>query len=200
MTTISDSFNRANETPLASGWTTGTSDVAFNLTGNVAVPSDASVNDDCSIYTGATWGNDQSSKAKLTCTGTAGGSAGVGLCLRHAAAAKTYYRFALDHAASNNMCIDRFVAGAHAILVTWTQTFTDGDTFEYTVTGPQTASVLTVYRNGTQVQQFTDNSTIASGTPGLSFSTSETAATVDDWVGTDQFGVVAAPRRMPLGL
>lgn len=184
MTVVADNFDRANQAPLASGWTTGTTDGAFNLTGNVAVPA-AIGSDSSSFYSGATWSADHSSQGRLTCTGTAGGTSGIGLCVRHAPAAKTYYRFVIDHAATNNANIARMLAGGFTSLITWTQAFTDGDLFEFRVSGPAAASVLVLFRNGVQVQTFTDNSTVATGAPGLAYSSVETSVNVNDWVGTD---------------
>jgi hypothetical protein len=194
MPTVSDTFNRANEAPLAGNWTvgTGSGEAAFNLTGNVIVPfttgSDASA-----WYSGATWGNDQSSKAKLTVTGTVGSGPGVGLLLRHVATAstKTYYRFVADHAASNNCAITRFLAGVSTKLLTFTQAFTDGAQWEFRAVGPAAATVLTVFLNGVQVGTITDNSSLAAGSPGIGYSSTETSASIDDWTGTDQFTVPA---------
>lgn len=122
----SDNFNRANETPLASPWATGSGALQFKLSGNVAVPS--SVASDCvAIYTGQSWTPDQSSKAKLTVSGTNGGGAGVGLCCRHAPAAATFYRLAVDHAATKNCSFYRVIAGTFTQLSLYTRAFTDGD-------------------------------------------------------------------------
>lgn len=189
MTLVIDNFNRTNQAPLASGWTvgTGTGEAAFNLTGNVVVPftlgSDASA-----WYSGATWGNDQNSKAKLTVAGTGGNGAGVGLLLRHVATAatRTYYWFVADHAATNNCAITRFIAGTATRLLTFTQAFTDGAEWEFRAVGPATATVLTVFLGGVQVGQVTDNSSLAAGAPGLAFSSPETSASVDDWTGSDE--------------
>jgi hypothetical protein len=175
MPTVTDSFTRANETPMASPWT-----LPAGGLGEVA--------DACEIYSvGVTFGADQSSKGKLTCVGTGGSAQGIGLAVRRSAAVQTMYRFVIDHAATSNAVIVRFVTGTATTLVTWTQAFTDGDTFELKVTGPQTASKLEVFRNGVSVQTFTDSSTVASGFPGLGSSSAFTSGSVDDWVGTDQF-------------
>lgn len=187
MTTVTDDFNRANVAPLAAPWATGTGDSAMNLVSNAAAPSSTSA--DCAaIYNGTgapSWGDDQSSSAKLTVTGTAGSGPGVALWVRHAAAAKTGYRLAGDHAATNNFKLNRFSAGTGTSLVIFTQAFTDGDRFELRVTGPATAARIEILRNGASVQVFTDNSTIASGAPGIGFSSIDTSASLDDWIGTD---------------
>lgn len=189
MTTATDNFNRANETPLAGNWTT--TGIAMNLTGNVAVPS--ATGSDCGArYSGATWGNDQSSSAKLATTDTAGGGVGPGLLVRWSAAATTGYRLVATHAATNNIELSRFIAGAFTVLVGFTQAWTDGDTWELRVIGPATAAVLGMYVNGTLVRTFTDNSSIASGFPGIAYSSTAANATIDDWTGTDTF-VVPAP-------
>lgn len=185
MTTLSDGFTRANETPLAGNWATGSGSAAFNLTSNAAVPS--ALGSDCAaIYTAATWGNDQSSAAKLTVNSTGGTGEGPGLIVRHAAGARTCYRMCMNHAASNNGEMGRFLAGSFTSLLVFTRSFTDGDTFELRVVGPQTAAVVTIWHNGVQIQSFTDNSTIASGTPGIAYSSvAGSPTTIDDWTATD---------------
>jgi hypothetical protein len=168
MTLVIDNFNRTNQAPLAGNWTVGTGagEAAFNLTGNVIVPSTTG-SDSSAWYSGATWGNDQSSKAKLTVTGTGGNGAGVGLMLRHVATAatRTYYWFVTDHAATNNCAVTRFIAGTATRLLTFTQAFTDGAEWEFRAVGPATATVLTVFLSGVQVGQVTDNSSLAAGHP-----------------------------------
>jgi hypothetical protein len=81
MSTISDNFNRANEAPLAGNWSLITSHAAWNLTTNQIVPSGVGGLDLGAWYSGASWGPDQSSKAKLTVVGTSAGT-GPGLCVR----------------------------------------------------------------------------------------------------------------------
>lgn len=203
MPTATDGFNRTNETPLAAPWTSA-GENNFNLAGNVAVPDQNG--QDCSmIYTG-TFGNDQSSSAKLNIVGGSGAGAGIGLYTRHpTTATKSGYRLCGDHVASNNWELARFVAGAFTSLLVFTRAWTNGDLFELRAVGPASATVLTVYHNGVQIQQTTDNSTIASGNPGLGYSGPDggtSAWSADDWTGTDTFGVVSylGPRRMPLGV
>lgn len=182
VTVVTDSFTRANETPLTTPWATGSGESGFNLTSNAANSPDDS-NDRSSIYTARTWRDDQSSKAKLTTSGNGGGNQGVGLAVRHAPAARTYYRLICDHAASNNIAIHRMLAGAQTVLVQFTRSWTDGATWELQVSGPASAALLEVFHNGTSVQSFTDNSSLASGIPGLSYSTASISGTVDDWEG-----------------
>lgn len=183
VTQVTDSFTRANETPLAGSWTSPiTAETAVNLTTNQVVPS--SLANDCSArYSGRAWANDQSSSAIFTSTGTSGQD-GTGLAVRAASGARTYYRFTVNHASSPNAEIRRFLAGVSAQLDSWDLTaFSDGDRFTFRVSGPQTAAFLEVLRNGVSVRTFTDNSTIASGSPGLAYSSTLTGATWDDWEG-----------------
>lgn len=196
MTTVTDDFNRANETPLAGNWANGTGEAGFNLTSNAAVPVNPASADGCSIYTGTSFGADHSIVGPLVVSGNNGAEQGMGLCVRHALAARTYYRLIIDHAGSNNATLARFVAAAHTTLVTWTQTFTDGDLFELRVTGPTSNAVLTIYRNGVSAQTFTDTSSTvpASGAPGLSSSSAYTSGSIDTVTMTDSFDVVTTAR------
>lgn len=184
-----DNFNRANQNPLTAPWT-NTGPVSFVLTSN-AVTSNSLGSDSSAVRSSTPWGNDQYSKAKLTVTGTAGGGTGPGLFVRGASAAVTGYRLATDHAATNNFELGRFIAGAFTSLAVFTRAWTDGDTFELRVTGPATAARLEVFHNGTSVQVFTDNSSIASGSPGIAYSSISGAFTIDDWEGNDVLAIAA---------
>lgn len=197
MPTATDTFNRADENPLSGGgvWTNGA--VAMKVLSNVATPT--TLGSDCDAwYTGVTWGNDQSSSAKLSMTGGAL-TLGPGLLVR-ATTSSDKYRLACSHA-SPGMDLARILGGVYTPLQQITQAWVDGDTWELRVTGPASAAVLKVFLNGALVSTFTDNSTLASGKPGIAYSAASTTATMDDWVGTDVFGgVPTGLRRFPLGV
>lgn len=188
---ISSSFTGADEDPLSEGsvWSTITSENAFKRASNTAQPNN--VGADCgSRYSGITWPADHYSQAKLTVTGTTGGGAGIGLHLRAASGARTYYRFVVDHATSNNAEIRRVVAGSGTVLTTWTQPFTDGDQFTFGVQGTQ---LFVMDKNGRIVATAQDGQ-ITSGSPGIEYSSTETSASVDDWSG-GKFSLLAQPTR-----
>lgn len=203
MTTASDNFNRANETPLSGGgnWTnsTATGFTGFNLSGNLCVPSSPTTLDSSSFYSGATWGNNQSSSATLTVNNTGGSGVGPGLCVRRVAAAatETEYRLATDHAATNNVQIIRFLAGVSTSLLIFTQAWTDGDRWELRAVGPASAAVVSAYLNSAFVTSVVDNSSLASGSPGIAYSASATSPTVDNWIGTDSFANVPGLPNLP---
>lgn len=202
---VSDSFDRANETPLSGGgvWTDGQSGPSLlNLAGNVVVtPTD---NDRAAIYQGRTWTNDQSSKAKLTTVGTSGGGAGMGLWCRMSQPGDLLngYRLCGDHAATNNWEIIRVLNAVTTSLLVFTQAWTNADTFEFTVEGPANAVICKVYRNGTLIQTTSpDNSTVAlPGAPGLAYSSGSTfgSCSINDWEG-GELTVTSAPTA-PLSL
>lgn len=185
-----DNFDRANEAPLSGGgnWSAGGLLPAgqFDLVGNVAVPHDLS-GDMYSAYSGRSWTNDQSSKAKLTVSGTGGGGRGIGLGCRFSEDAFGVHGYFLnvDHAASNNCTIARRLSSAYTALLTFTQAFSDGDTWEFTVEGAASAVVCKAYLSGSLLQTTSpDNSTVPlPGAPGLHYSSSETSASVNDWEG-----------------
>ena len=180
----SDIFDRANENPLAHGvWTTCSSEVAFQIVSNVATPTSTASTDDGSFYSGIAWPADQFSRAKLTVNSTAGAGAGVGLKVRQASGALTCYRLIVDHAALNNVTIERFVAGVATTVTGYprTQAWTDGDTWELDVVG----TTLRVCRNGVQVGADATDTNIATGSPGIGLSTTVTSASINDWEGGD---------------
>jgi hypothetical protein len=178
-----DNFNRANENPLGNGvWSTVTGLSAMQVASNIATPSNLGA--DCgSRYSGISWPNDQYSRAKLTVNGTVGVGAGIALYVRVAAAANTGYRLTVDHAATNNVFVKRFNAGTPTTLTGFpvTQSWSDGATWELRVTGSQ----VQVFLNGVQVGPTVTDTNIASGSPGIGYSSTETSGSVEDWEGGD---------------
>ncbi len=186
MLRASDDFNRANVSPLASPWAAavgdgGTLKIVSNKVTQVTVDS----NNDGAIYTGITWPGDQWSEARFTTTSTGGGRQGPCLHVRYALAANTNYRLSVDHAASTNCNISRFVAGTRTTILDFTQAWTDGAIWMLAVDGPASAARLRVYLNGTLIQTVTDSSGIATGYPGIGVSDNDVIATIDDWRGGD---------------
>lgn len=198
MTTISSTFTGADQIPLSEGgvWVTGSGDGEFARSANTAVPNQAG--QDCSaIYTGTAWGNNQSSACGLTTTSTGGGGSGPGLWVRHAGlAAKTGYRFIVDHAASNNIEVARFNAGTFTSLAVRTvASWTNADVWEFSVTGGVGAVVLTIKLNGVQqgaTISDASGSGVASGSPGLGYSSIGGGEVFDNWTGSDG-GAAATP-------
>lgn len=185
----SDTFTRANEAPMAGNWTTVGGQGGLNLTTNQVVPINPAV-DGGVVWTGRTWAVDQSSRAKLTVTGTGGSGQGPGLCVRASTAADTRYRFVVDHAASSNCRLTQSNAGSSVTKLVFTQAFVDGDLWELTAEGPQSRVIVKMYYLGQLVGQILDldNLIPAAGSPGLYFSSTETSAAMDDWVGGELIG------------
>jgi len=179
----SDSFTRANETPLASPWVNLVIDtVSLRLASNhVDSPN---YNRDALAYYSATWPNDQYAQAKITVSGSAGGGQGAGVAVRIDGTGANYYRAVIDHAASNNVEVARVVSSSYTALGQRTTAFTDGDTLRLEVSG----TTLTVKLNGSQLGATFSDSNISSGSAGIFFSSVETSATWDDFEGGDVGG------------
>lgn len=175
-----DNFNRANETPLSGGgnWSPSFADANWNLSSNVAVPTNVTTSDSVMHYTAGSWPNDHYSKGNLTVSGTGGGDQGVGLTVRGTTAATTYYRAVADHGATNNVGITKMVSGVYTNLALVTSSWTDGATWELDVQGTS----LTFKRAGSTILTATD-SAIVSGKPGIVLSTHVTSASLDNWEG-----------------
>src|ERR1043165_532838 len=140
-------------------------------------------NDSMAKYTGASFNANHYSRADITTVSTTGGGRGMGLCVRCATAAETGYRFAIDHAASNNAELGRFINGTYTFLDHWTQAFTNGDQFTLAIAG----ETLYVYdKTSTLVRTYVDTGggVPQSGQPGVSFSSSTSSGTfADNWSG-----------------
>lgn len=188
VTVAADDFNRANETPLAGNWATVTSESAFNLASNVAVPSN-DANDCGARYSGRVWADDQSSSAVLI-SPNAGADVGTGLCVRVASGVRTYYRCVISAAGATDCTLRRFIAGASTQLVQFTTPFASGDRVTFRVSGPASAAFLEVLVNGVGVGTFTDNSSLQSGSPGISYSSNQAGNSINDWEGGEFVAVM----------
>ena len=175
-----DTFDRANNTTLGANWTSGSG--GWSIASNVATPT--ALGNDCA----AIWGalstiTDQFSEADVAVTGTVGGDQGIGLQVRgNGLSSQTFYRLVVDHASSNNVSLNRFNAGVQTQLGHWTVTWTDGDRWRLEVVG----FVLVVKRNGVVVGTVDDSgsaSKLSSGGPGVVYSSTESAATLNNWAG-----------------
>lgn len=183
-----DTFTRANESPLASPWT-GPSSANFNLGSNAVTPISLT-QDERALYVlpnGLNWPADQYSQAAISVTGgTAGGGQGPGVAVRMApSTVDELYRLTVNKGATNNVKLERRrVVGGGVDLAFRTTTWVDGDILKLSVEG-QGPAVLKIYQNGSQLgADVVDASAmILSGNPGLTYSSTVTAATIDTWEG-----------------
>lgn len=182
MATASDDFNRANENPLAGNWTTRGN--ALKLVSN-AVTSVDLTSDAAAIWNANTFGNDQYSEANVSDTGGISAfDTGAGVSVRvNASGSYTGYRFVIMH---SNYFLSKDVAGAYTQIATGSVTWTDGALVRLEATG----TGLTGLVAGATITTQTDAS-IASGSPGLLYSSELTTATWDNWAGGDLGGAVA---------
>jgi hypothetical protein len=178
----SDTFNRADSGDLGTNWTQVPSEFSFSISGNSAIPGN--LGQDCTErYSGLTWPDDQYSQCVLT-PSTTGGAAneGIGVCLRAASADQTYYRITADDtSASNNLSLQKMVAGAFTSVWTRSLAITAGDILRAEAQG----TTVRVYINGVQLGADTTDGSIASGSAGVSYSSQTGACSVDDWEGGD---------------
>jgi hypothetical protein len=178
-TLATDNFNRA-DADVGANWASPAN--GWLIVSNVAVPE--TLGSDCiaAYDAGITWPADQYSQAKVTVTGTAGSP---GVVVRTTAATDTLYWAVVNHGASNNVEVGRKVSGAYTFIASRTTTWVDGDVLRLEVSGTGAARILKVFKNGTQLgANIADASGgIDSGKPGIGYSSSATAASVDDWEG-----------------
>lgn len=183
MRSAADNFNRADENPLSGGgaWVTAFGELPMQVVGNACTPTNVGSTDNGSRYVAiVNCAPAQYSRAKLSVSGGTG-SQGVCLKVRMAPGALSFYRLTVNHDTTNNISLQRFVAGTVTMLSGWpvTQAWTDGDVWELQMVGPR----LRVYRNGTQVGSDTIDANVTAGEPGHGISTTITSATIEDWEG-----------------
>ena len=197
-----DDFNRADAATLGANWTTITGETTWKIVSNQAQPTRPSGSGDHSnFYNAVTWPDDQYSQAKIVndSGSSAGSDEGGGLHVRAASAARTYYRCVMnDSGSSNNLGISKQVAGSYTNLGFRSQAFAANGILYFSVVG----TTITVKWNGTQVGATFTDSSIASGSPGVSLSSNMTSVILDDWEGGDfsSGSLVFLPRSFPTAL
>lgn len=200
MTIWSDDYNRANETPLATGTWGQSGTGSFNLASNqVSHATDA--NDNEVYYVAATAIGDQFSQAKITALGS--GETGVGVCCRHiGTSTRTFIRAIADD--GGTITVRCFAAGVSGSTATRTGTFAANDILRLEVSGTSPNIVAKVFKNGVQVgADITGLTGPNTGKPGLAYSSTPAGTTsLDDWSGGDLVQAVAAamPFHWPMKL
>lgn len=181
-TLATDDFNRANAGTLGASYTRPTGVSAGNemgVVGNQVVPTDGTAT---AVYTGdhgAYWNDisapaDQWASMAVTTGGTAGGEIGIGLLLRQALAADTYYRIVVS---ADGVSVAKTVGSTYSLVWTRAITWVNGDVLRAEMQG----TTLRVYRNGVQLGSDTSDPSIASGQPGVFYSSTASGAVGDDW-------------------
>jgi hypothetical protein len=176
---ITDDFNRANESPLAGNWTRVQQGAAnFSLTTNAVVltAGSGSATDVYARYNPWASGDDQYSQADTT-SGGAGAGTGAGVVVRMATSgAITMYRLVVSNA--GNYELTRRIADAGTSLRTGTLSYVAGTKLGLSIIG----STLKIWYGGVQVgADIVDGTPLASGQPGIGYSSDTTSITIDNW-------------------
>lgn len=186
---VTDSFTRADNADLGADWSAVGSESAWAIATNKAAPS--SQFSDCSeVYVSGSFADDQYAQGVLGTITTDAAGQGPGVLVRGTTAARTYYGVVCSTQGTE---LRKLSGGVHSALATDATIWANGDVVRLEVSG----TTLTVKRNGVTISALTTpDATIASGRPGLNFSSSSTTAcTIDDWEGGD----LTAARRWILG-
>jgi len=159
-----DNFTRANENPLSNSgkWTQVSGAGTMQVVSNLCEP--AATSTVCANYWNAlVWPNDQYAEVTAETTTSAGFSPGLLAVVRAQSAANSFY-YAYIVCGVGDAQISKSVAGTDTTLVSGTIALvTAGDVFRLVVSG----TLLTLLQNGTQVLQFSGDSTFASGSAGI---------------------------------
>lgn len=180
-----DNFTRADNL-LTTGvgaftWAAENGKITAKIVSNVAVPNSLS-SDGGTIDIRQTFSNDQWAQGTFgTLTGgTSSGGQGLGVFLRAATGARTEYRCVVNAASTNNIQCGKYVTGTFTALKTCSANSTPagGDVFYAQVSGTS----FSFKQNGSAISAcaFTDSS-IASGSPGIGYSSTMTAASFSEF-------------------
>ncbi len=189
VTVATDNFNRANTVgpDLGPNWTNVFSGFfaanGYQIVSNAAAPTTLG-SDKMEYYSGASFANDQYSQAKMTVSGTSGGT-GPGVMVR-CGTNGSGYRVTVDKAVANNIQIGRFDDSStfSTIGLLLTTTWVDGDVLRIEAQG----NTIRAFQNGVQLGADIIDAVLTTGTPGIGYSSTATAASLDDWEGGAQSG------------
>lgn len=188
-----DTFTKANGTlgPTTAGngtWSfpeTGNSQ--FTITSNKAGPPNLSL-DAGSFWTAGTFPADQWAQVTISALtgGSAGSNRGIGVMLRGSTSAHTEYRITVNNAVGVNTFITKFVTGTNTSVCTATASpvWAVNDVVYAEIQG----TTLKVFRGGpggTQITGTCTDSSIASGVPGVVYSSTMTTASVTNFSAGD---------------
>lgn len=171
--TVTDDFNRANQSPMAGNWSQDAA-ARFNLVSNQVVIT-ALPDDLWAYYNAWTNGDDQYSQISVTTTGSGAGTGPAVTVRKATGATATYYRLALNDAGGFEL--GKIIAGAFTSLRTGSVTYIAGQLLGLSVKG----TTLKIWYNGSQVGTDVTDAAISTGFPGLAYSSISTAVTLDDW-------------------
>lgn len=184
---VSDNFNRADAGTLGANWTQleGQLGIVSNWAGGTAAPGGYQ----WAVYSGTTWGADQSSEIKNDRV-----AGGAGPIVRAQAGVSGYFLLC-----NVGPCyIYRRDSGSFTLLQTLGASAVNGDTLKLEITG----TTLRAYKNGVQIGTDQDatasGGAITGGSPGIAADSQGGAGgdLLDDWIGTGEVGaaVVILPR------
>jgi len=177
---VTDSFTRANAANLGANWTIITGETAMQIVSNHAEPTSFSSGDSGEFYSAITFPADQYSQIILVDEFGATGGSGPALMVRVASGARTYYRWAF--ALNGTWELGKSIAGVFTSLATGTAAgFAVNDIIKIQIAG----TTIKLFRNATQIGSNVIDSSIASGYPGIGYSTAGQTVTLINWQGGD---------------
>jgi len=203
-TLASDLFTRADNATLGPLWTTRQSGPeAFAIVSNQAAPT--FFNDCCEFYNAITWPNDHYSQAVLSGLSGTTNLTGLGVACRvrtdnigGGVGFNDMYECVVNTAASNNVTVNKWVAGSYTMLTQRTQAWTNGDVLRMSVQG----STIRIYRNSVQMgADFVDPSPLTGYpcAPGLAGIGLYDGGVADTWEGGTVTQVLLADADLAAG-
>jgi hypothetical protein len=158
---FSDDFNRANSVDLGSSWDVQTNEASGQILNNKVRGTDTSKHT-VENYNGSSFSPDQFARCVLaTWTGAAVAASVVGVALRCATAASTYYGFRAKRNSTSE--IYKLVAGSFTSLASVGTAWALNDTIQ----GSAEGTALTMSRNLGEILQTSDGAIVGSGRVGL---------------------------------
>lgn len=173
--TDTDAFTRANSSPMSGTWT-GEAANPFDISSNAVIMHNVAGADASNFWNTWSHGDDQYSQAEITLVGS-GSQVGLGVCVRRntTIATVTMYRAVINDAGAID--IGSIVTGGFTQIGTRSVTYSAGTKLGLSIQG----TTLKVWYGGVQQGANITTSSIASGSPGLGFSSPITSGTIDNW-------------------
>jgi len=186
MTTASDNFNRANETPLASPWTTTTGFSQMNLVSNAAEGSSSA--DSIAVYNSLTWGPNQTVSVVVGNLSTNNNYSGAGA--RWDTSGNGFFVWTDGTGGAGHCGISSSAGGSETVLANSSTTFANGDTIGIDISGTSPNITINLQKNGTTVTTVSSVSGNNNGQPAM-YAYNNIGPNNDNFNATDNSGASA---------
>lgn len=194
-----DDFTRANNNDIGTAWDPNTAEASatgFKISSNTAIPSAGLGSDASETNNTTTWPDDQYAEVTIGSPAADGVGPGMGPIVRSATGAITY--FAMRCNASGYRVVYKVTGSFNLLVDSSATTFADGDKAYLSVQTSGGNTTWIVKKNGVQINTGTLATPIASGRPGIIYSSTSSSGSLKSFEAGDLSGGGSAFNPTPI--